>query len=123
VLLSSKSVKSGSPEASSPEHRYLVLLLTGQATVSHVDRPSVESHGCLHRDDTTGSRDIVFLPRHELRNKITTRNWNYPRITIAPGVIAGCLCIDVYGSESSARLTVSEHAQVFADFLVCQWPG
>lgn len=46
-------------------------------------------HGCLRRDDTVGSRDIVFLPRHELRNKITTRNWNYPRITIAPGVIAG----------------------------------
>lgn len=64
-----------------------VLLLTGQATVSHVDRPSVESRSCLRRDDTAGSRDIVFLPRHELRNKITTRNWNYPRITIVPSYL------------------------------------
>lgn len=116
-------MKSGLPEDSSLEHRmpeYLVLLLAGQATVSHVDRPSVESYSCLRRDDTASSRDIVFLPRHELRNKITTRNWNYPRITIARGVIAGCLCIDVYGSESSAPLTASEHAQVSADFLVCR---
>lgn len=125
AMLSSKFMKSSLPEDSGLEHRmreYLVLLLAGQATVSHVDRPSVESYSCLRRDDTAGSRDIVFLPRHELRNKITTRNWNYPRITIALGVIVGCLCIDVYGSESSAPLTASEHAQVSADFLVC-WEG
>jgi len=55
-------------------------------------------------DDTTDSRDIVFLPRHELRNKITTRNWNYPRITIAPtGRSQACLRIDVYGSEGAGR--------------------
>lgn len=127
AMLSSKFMKSSLPEDSGLEHRmreYLVLLLAGQATVSHVDRPSVESYSCLRRDDTAGSRDIVFLPRHELRNKITTRNWNYPRITIALGVIVGCLCIDVYGSESSAPLTASEHAQVSADFLVCrEGPG
>lgn len=121
-------MKSGLPEGSSSlEHRmreYLVLLLAGQATVSHVDRPSVESYSCLRRGHAAGSRDIVFLPRHELRNKITTRNWNYPRITIALRVIAGCLCIDVYGSESSAPLTASEHARVSADFLVCrEGPG
>lgn len=121
--LSSKFMKSGLPQNSNLECRmleYLVLLLAGQATVLHVDRPSVESYSCLRCDDTTSSRDIVFLPRHELRNKITTRNWNYPRITIALGVIAGCLCIDVYGSESSAPLTASKHAQVSADFLVCR---
>jgi len=67
-------------------------------------RSTIGRRSCRSCDDTAGSRDIVFLPRHELRNKITTRNWNYPRITIAPpGRSQACLRIDVYGSEGGGR--------------------
>lgn len=69
----------------SPEHRFLVPLLTRtsdrlacRSTIGRIPWLSTS------RRYGPGSRDIVFLPRHELRNKITTRNWNYPRITIAP---------------------------------------
>lgn len=66
-----------------------------------------------------GSRDIVFLPRHELRNKITTRNWNYPRITIAPWGDRGIVCVSMCTEAKAVpQLTVRRHAQLFADFLV-----
>lgn len=59
---------------------------------------------------TIAARDIVFLPRHELRNKITTRNWNYPRITIARGWSYPGVCIDTRRWRGVAALMAAKHA-------------
>jgi len=95
------------------QDEYLILLLTRQASVSHVDRPSAVEPRSRSCDDTAGSRDIVFLPRHELRNKITTRNWNYPRITIAPPGDRGLVCVLMCTeAKAVAALTAAKHARI-----------
>ena len=74
------------------------------------------SGGRLAWRSTIAARDIVFLPRHELRNKIATRNWNYPRITIARGwsqalppvCVCVCVCVDTEKAERSSGINGRE---------------
>lgn len=98
-----------------------VPLIRGRATVSHVDRPSAESPAQL-----SASRPVLVISYSFLDTNCATK------LPLEIGIILelpsplgwsrDCLCIDVYGSESSASCTNGPAART-AGFLVRRRPG